>query len=1519
MDRLRQECTAFGASLATLDQLKTLAANDTSLSVGLVMDADGKIVKIQGGSAFLDPDYDRVNWCDANRAWYCAPTPTPAPTPSPEQIAAELAAAEKRRSEIIESKSMRSDVEAFQTEMKRVASNLDQEAKMSANTMAEDLAKINTVTDSSGANAEDARIQVNSVTDAVDYFTRKVHSPLITAKEFENTIERLGRGMDAMRKGIVRERNNMPKVIKVGSETTLKNMDAKFNRFFANADMYTMKRLGDNRVKIDALERQRQNLNDKFVAKFGQKIDVGQLLSKKLDDKLDDAVDSVAKQKKVMKKAEQLLVKLIKKGRSKIMKTYHRQPKDRVTQWKKFEKEVEKGTANVDKVVDKALELQVKQLGEQTERVKDWVDDNKKKARDYGVAVVQASKELLGEDIKKTKRSNDKTLQIGTWMLNMLSDVRSMQELIETLRSEFGQKTASARIDAMTRIAGVTDDLARTVKRRNPAAMQGVDEQVGMIKAAIDHVVKSVRETVDEGKNNIDIDIRNAMDRIVTPLADTVSLARHTKLSSQGIEATAIELGALQHAAHTTAERINREMQDVTTLAGNQINQATGSMRQALTIGGDTYQRESDAEYAHLRQKMNYRITTLDEPVKQKLTSTLRDLQALYDYASQNQEISIGDMKLNLGEIKDMLRRNPGLDDELIWKTVPEYLKAMVRYKTHMLMALEQLITSLKKDTSIVERTAELRQISSKADLLAEAAAMKRSVAKAVSKRTRNVLGSLVKIIDVTKEQALASTAQNRDMIDTQQYLRNILQGLADHYLEEQEILAAQWAKTQETVSEIVGPRMDRLFSEAQGAISSVDVNCKESMAQIREKDKARLVRYQNHLQQAMDTHKLAILHRMKEIDAELNAIPWDGLFDRVAHQRTEIAAAQLLAQNKTEEGRMFMDDLEKRTHAITLIGQHAEREARTRYEKAKSALDHVQEILREEEDLRIRSVERRFGAKQEMTAGSLLEKIKALSGFVQKVNKKRKDEVRYVQMSLGGEKDEVEHVQRWYKEVSEQVDALVSGFERDTKHKIDINAGDIAEDETNRQDDVEQQTSANNVVTNKMDSIIDAINGETTHLSIDRDDKADKLAEEMQTATKSVRIASEASWIGLNTQVDNAKNVLNGAQADLKLQDKSLYEVAKELDDSQKAYEKAADSTVLDFKTQVKTMQDELKRDGKYLESYESYTLSAVLSLIYDQGKTLWLTAKEADSMYGQMMDKELSIMDEALRAQSGEGYQSLRKVQLADMQIQSGLQEDQQMVEKIRQHGESQISWMEGVIHFLDEEYNKSSTSEGGANERNHVRGEKAAQQLSGLVDGAISEVDGTVNSMPYGNLEVTANESTQALEVAQQDLSSSANRAINELLRQNDGLDEEGEAGLAELKKGQKDAEAQATSGSEVARAVTQDVNKMREEGMLMVKQEREEQAGRATELLDRASGMTVEEPPAAGTLLQTATTPQMAALLAQTARLSKLHAGLGSQQALLGHEVERVAELGRRLLRPAALRRAAESGRQHRPAA
>merc|ERR1719235_898853 len=100
--------------------------------------------------------------------------------------------------------------------------------------------------------------------------------------------------------------------------------------------------------------------------------------------------------------------------------------------------------------------------------------------------------------------------------------------------------------------------------------------------------------------------------------------------------------------------------------------------------------------------------------------------------------------------------------------------------------------------------------------------------------------------------------------------------------------------------------------------------------------------------------------------------------------------------------------------------------------------------------------------------------------------------------------------------------------------------------------------------------------------------------------------------------------------------------------------------------------------------------------------------------------------------------------------------------------------------------------------------------------------------------------------------------------------------------------------------------------------MVKQEREGQKDRATELLDRASGLSGAEPPAAATLLQTATTPQMASLLAQTARLSKLHAGLGSQQELLGHEVERVAELGRRLLRPPALRRTAQSG-QHRPAA
>lgn len=292
---------------------------------------------------------------------------------------------------------------------------------------------------------------------------------------------------------------------------------------------------------------------------------------------------------------------------------------------------------------------------------------------------------------------------------------------------------------------------------------------------------------------------------------------------------------------------------------------------------------------------------------------------------------------------------------------------------------------------------------------------------------------------------------------------------------------------------------------------------------------------------------------------------------------------------------------------------------------------------------------------------------------------------------------------------------------------------------------------------------------------------------------------------------------------------------------------------------------------------------------------------------------------MDEALHAQSGEGYQSLRKVQLADMQIQSGLQEDEQMVEKIRRHGESQLSWMEGVIHFLDQEYNESTMSDGGRAVRNHARGQKAAQQLEGMVDGAINEVDGTVNSMPYDNLEVTANESTQALQVAQQDMSSASNGGINELLRQTENLDNEGEAGLEDLREGQKKIEAEATQGSEVARAVTQDVNKMREEGLMLVKQEREATTDRATELLDRASGMSSSQPPAVEGLLQTATTPQMAALLAQTARLSKLHAGLGSRQAQLGHEVEHVAELGRRLLRPAAARRGVLSGGQSSPPA
>lgn len=292
---------------------------------------------------------------------------------------------------------------------------------------------------------------------------------------------------------------------------------------------------------------------------------------------------------------------------------------------------------------------------------------------------------------------------------------------------------------------------------------------------------------------------------------------------------------------------------------------------------------------------------------------------------------------------------------------------------------------------------------------------------------------------------------------------------------------------------------------------------------------------------------------------------------------------------------------------------------------------------------------------------------------------------------------------------------------------------------------------------------------------------------------------------------------------------------------------------------------------------------------------------------------------MDEALHAQSGEGYQSLRKVQLADMQIQSGLQADEQMVEKIRRHGESQLSWMEGVIHFLDQEYNESTMSDGGRAVRNHVRGQKAAQQLERMVDGAISEVDGTVNSMPYDNLEVTANESTQALQVAQQDMSSSSNGGINELLRQTEMLDKEGEGGLKNLMDGQKSIETEATEGSEVARAVTQDVNKMREEGMMMVKQEREATTDRATELLDRASGLSSSQPPAAAGLLQTATTPQMAALLAQTARLSKLHAGLGSQQEQLGHEVEHVAELGRRLLRPPAARRGALSRGQPSPPA
>merc|ERR1711977_266366 len=112
--------------------------------------------------------------------------------------------------------------------------------------MSEELSKLDTVTDSSGANAQDARIQVNVVTDAVNYLTRKADDPLISAKEFENVAERLSRKTDAMRTGIVSESTQMPKIIKVSADSELKNMNAKYNRFFANTDVFATRRIGDN-------------------------------------------------------------------------------------------------------------------------------------------------------------------------------------------------------------------------------------------------------------------------------------------------------------------------------------------------------------------------------------------------------------------------------------------------------------------------------------------------------------------------------------------------------------------------------------------------------------------------------------------------------------------------------------------------------------------------------------------------------------------------------------------------------------------------------------------------------------------------------------------------------------------------------------------------------------------------------------------------------------------------------------------------------------------------------------------------------------------------------------------------------------------------------------------------------------------------------------------------------------------------------------------------------------------------
>jgi len=488
--------------------------------------------------------------------------------------------------------------------------------------------------------------------------------------------------------------------------------------------------------------------------------------------------------------------------------------------------------------------------------------------------------------------------------------------------------------------------------------------------------------------------------------------------------------------------------------------------------------------------------------------------------------------------------------------------------------------------------------------------------------------------------------------------------------------------------------------------------------------------------------------------------------------------------------------------------------------------------------------------------------------------------------------------LRRWSAEVLEQVARFERILERDTSHKFEQNKARLELARQNRADDRDAEEGKVQQISDEITSVTDGINKKTTEESADMDNQADKIATKMQTAVKTVKIDSQAAWMGLNVGVEKADGVLYDSAAKMRVNDKALFNQAKELNWGRVNFEVKSDHLIDIFQTQVKSMQNELTGDLKFLSDLQGYTLRDNLETVLNLLKLLAGTANHADKMYDTMMDKESAFMDEALHMQDRGGFSSMRSIQQADEKMHLAVKEDSDIVKKLFRETESQLAWMNTVLETLDKQFAEHEAGNFGKNEKDAMRWRKVAGKLEDFLGQSETSVGKAYGGEEYSTLGNITNETVALLKVAHSDMGSTTNQGINTMNKRNDDLNTDA-AHIFELADTMhKDDAELILNSSKVAAEINSDVRTLADHTTAVIAHAKQQNQERASNLLDKVSGVDKEvDDGQVGSSLVQGQTPRMAALLAQTARLSRLHAGLDSQHDLLGAEVAKVAKLGR----------------------